>query len=75
MLILTQRSGNPNDNEVVITIPPGNNTEPREIRVVVLGVKGNQVRVGYDAPDREIEIDRLAIYERKKAQKFGGNAK
>jgi sRNA-binding carbon storage regulator CsrA len=68
MLILTQRSGNQNDNEVVITIPPGSIDTAREIRVVVLGVKGNQIRIGYECEDKSIAIDRLAIYERKKAQ-------
>ena len=50
MLILTRRVG----ESVVIG---------DEVTVTVLGVKGNQVRLGVDAP-REVSVHRQEIYER-----------
>jgi len=50
MLILTRRSGE--------TIKIGD-----DIEVIVLGVKGNQIRLGIKAPD-DVEIHREEIYER-----------
>jgi carbon storage regulator len=44
-----------------------------EVTVTVLGVVGNQVRFGIEAP-RSITIDRAEIYERKKrAAQINGN--
>ena len=54
MLILTRRMGE--------TIMVG-----EEVTVTVLGVKGNQVRMGINA-SREIEVHREEIYERIQAE-------
>jgi carbon storage regulator len=50
MLILTRRVGE--------TVVIGD-----EVQVTVLGVKGNQVRLGVTAP-RDVSVHRLEIYER-----------
>ena len=55
MLILTRRVGE--------TIMVGD-----EVTVDVLSIRGNQVRIGINAP-REIEVHREEIYERIKAEK------
>ena len=56
MLILTRRVGE------TLVIDDGEN----EVTVTVIGVKGNQVRLGINAP-RHIAVDREEIHQRKKA--------
>ena len=60
MLILTRRVG----ESVVIG---------DEVNIVVLGVKGNQVRLGIDAP-RSIAVHRAEIYRRIKREQAAGGA-
>ena len=61
MLILTRRVGE--------TVMIGN-----DITVTVLGVKGNQVRVGVNAP-KEVAVHREEIYERiKREEQAGGGS-
>ena len=54
MLILTRRVGE--------TLMIGD-----EVTVTVLGVKGNQIRIGVNAP-REVAVHREEIYDRIKAE-------
>lgn len=59
MLILTRRVGE--------TVVIGD-----DVQVTVLGVKGNQVRLGVTAP-RDVTVHRLEIYDRiQKEQEPGG---
>jgi len=56
VLILTRRTGE--------TLNIGDN-----IQVTVLGIKGNQVRIGIDAP-KDIPVHREEIYEKIKHEEF-----
>jgi carbon storage regulator len=60
MLILTRRVGE--------TVMIGN-----DVTVTILGVKGNQVRVGVNAP-RDVAVHREEIFERiKREEQAGGD--
>jgi len=61
MLILTRRVGE--------TIMIGS-----DVTVTVLGVKGNQVRVGVNAP-RDVAVHREEIYERIKREEQDGTSR
>ncbi len=56
MLILTRKIG----ESVIIN---------EDITVTVLGIKGNQIRIGVDAP-RHVSVHREEIYQRVKKEEF-----
>lgn len=58
MLILTRRVGE--------TVMVGD-----EVSITVLGVKGNQVRIGVNAP-KSVAVHREEIYQRIKTEQDGG---
>lgn len=60
MLILTRRVGE--------TLMIGD-----EVTVTVLGVKGNQIRLGVNAP-REVAVHREEIYDKIKREQEGSDA-
>lgn len=60
MLILTRRVGE--------TLMVGD-----DVTVTVLGVKGNQVRIGVNAP-KDVSVHREEIYQRIQREKSAGNA-
>jgi len=43
-----------------------------DVKITVLGVKGNQVRLGIDAP-KDLPVHREEIYERIKHEKESGS--
>lgn len=57
MLILTRRAGE--------TVMIGS-----DVTITVLGVKGNQVRIGINAP-KDVSVHREEIYERIQSEKTG----
>jgi carbon storage regulator len=61
VLILTRRAGE--------TLMIGDN-----VSVTVLGVKGNQVRIGVNAP-KEVAVHREEIFQRIQAEEEGGTDK
>lgn len=58
MLILTRRAGE--------TVMIGS-----DVTITVLGVKGNQVRIGINAP-KDVAVHREEIYDRIQSEKGGG---
>ena len=59
MLILTRRAGE--------TVMIGS-----DVTITVLGVKGNQVRIGINAP-KDVAVHREEIFERIKNEQAGGS--
>lgn len=59
MLILTRRIG----ERLKITTDELKDSQSINVTVTVLGIKGNQVRLGIDAP-RDVSVHREEIYDR-----------
>ncbi len=59
MLVLTRRTGE--------TLNIGD-----DVQVTVLGIKGNQVRIGIDAP-KNVPVHRQEVYERIKREEQEAN--
>lgn len=60
MLILTRREGE--------SLNIGD-----DIKVTILGIKGNQVRIGIDAP-KDVQVHREEIYQRVLAERSNASA-
>ncbi|MHA7841223.1 MAG: carbon storage regulator CsrA [Gammaproteobacteria bacterium] len=72
MLILTRRIG---ERLKITTDETTQGNQPITMTVTILGIKGNQVRIGVDAP-REVSVHREEIYDRiqnERLQKFQKN--
>lgn len=65
MLVLTRRVG----ESLKIDVPAGLPART-EITTTILGVNGNQIRIGIDAP-KEAAVHREEIYDRIKAEEAG----
>ena len=61
MLILTRRI-----NEIVII--------DDSIKIVILGIKGSQVRIGFDAP-KHVKVHRSEIYDKIQQEKYDKDVK
>jgi carbon storage regulator len=58
MLILTRRQGKPTGETLIIGLPTG-----EQIQVTVSSIKGNQVKIGTDAPE-DIAIVREELLDK-----------
>lgn len=68
MLVLSRQR----DEEIVIEVPPS--STPTTVRVTVVDVKGEKVRLGIDAP-KEVPVHRKEVYnaiQREREQGTGG---
>lgn len=58
MLILTRRAG-----ESLFIAKPGESPKEGDVKISVLGFRGNQVRIGIEAPD-DVKVLREELMER-----------